>query len=70
MKTLSSPLTKLAELADGKQVICSDEDLDAMTPFDLSNIIRSMPNPQQVGTKDRWLCWIERRDLNRFTIPR
>lgn len=61
-----SPLNKLSEMVQGKIVIMSDEQLDLLCPFDVSNLIRSRPNPNQCGTKDRWECWIERRDLSRF----
>lgn len=63
---MKSPLEKLNELASGKIVICSDEDLEAMCPFDVSNFIRSRPNPTQCGIKDRWECWIEQRDINKL----
>ena len=61
-------MLKLSEMANGKLVICSDAELDAMIPFDVSNIVRSRPNPNQLGTLDRWECWIEKRDLARFEL--
>ena len=63
-----NPLKKLSQLAGGDLVICSDAELDAMAAFDVSNIIRSRPNPQQVGARDQWECWIEQRDLKRFQL--
>ena len=56
-------ITKLNRLANGELVICSDTDLDAMILFDVSNRIRSRPNPNRLGTKDTWEAWIEKRDM-------
>lgn len=64
----ANPMLKLSEMANGKLVICSDAELDAMAVFDVSNLVRSRPNPNQLGTKDRWECWIEQRDLKRFEL--
>lgn len=63
---MKSPLEKLNEMAEGKRVICSDADLDAMLPFDRANFVRSIPNKGQVGTKDQWECWIEYRDIQKL----
>lgn len=42
----------------GEQIVCTDDDLDAFAEEDCSNLIRSIPNPQQTGTLDRWLASI------------
>jgi hypothetical protein len=52
----------LEELLAGKTVICSDNELDslqaALNKNDSNNYIRSLVNPNRIGTKDRWQCWI------------
>jgi hypothetical protein len=65
---MKTTLEKLNEMMGGKLVVCSDAELDSLVPFDVSNAIRSRPNPAQVGTLDRWECWIERRDIKNMTI--
>lgn len=60
------PVAKLEALMTGDIVIMSDDDLDLLCKFDASNVIRSRPNPAQIGTKDRYECWIERRDLQKL----
>lgn len=63
---MKSTIEKLRLMTEGKAQILSDQELDRLCAFDISNLIRSKPNPKQVGTKDRWECWIEKRDLRRF----
>lgn len=61
-----APIEKLRSMVQGNSEVMSDADLDLLTGFDVSNVIRSRPNSKQVGTLDRWECWIERRDLVKF----
>lgn len=61
-------IEKLRDMIAGKATIMSDDELDLLSHLDSSNAIRSMPNPKQVGTKDRWLCWIEQRDVKRLKL--
>ncbi len=65
---MKTAMDKLTALINGKLVVCSDEDLDLMIPFDVSNVIRSRPNPARVGTKDTWEAWIEYRDRQRLAL--
>lgn len=57
---------KLKAMMEGEVVICSDDELDLIAPFDAANCIRSKPNKSAVGTKDTWECWIERRDVQKL----
>lgn len=59
-------IEKLGDMTAGKLTIMSDCELDTLAILDVSNLIRSRPNPKQCGTLDRWECWIERKDLARF----
>jgi hypothetical protein len=47
---------KLARMLAGERVVLDDAALDVLEP---DHEIRSIPNPEQVGTRDQWLCWIE-----------
>lgn len=67
MSTEKAAIEKLRSMTQGHIEIMSDADLDLLCKIDLSNAIRSRPNPNQVGTLDRWECWIERRDIVRLT---
>lgn len=53
-------VAKLAALLMGQKQICSDEDLNLYHAMEGEiPYVRSIPNPNQVGTKDAYLCWIE-----------
>lgn len=60
-------ITKLRLLFKGKEQVMSDEELDTLSKLDASNVIRTRPNPQQVGVKDRWIAWVEQRDVGRYS---
>lgn len=49
-------LSKLDRICAGERVICTDADLDAFADDDRSNGIRTICNPQQAGTLDRWIA--------------
>ena len=59
-------IDKLERMMKGERVVCSETDLDLLSPFDASNVIRSIPNPNRVGLKDAYECWIEQRDIDRL----
>lgn len=48
---------KFEKLLQGERVICSDADLDVL---EQEGEIRSVRNPRQIGTLDRWVCWLDR----------
>ena len=50
--------SKIARIKAGEKVVCSDEDMDAIEASDIGLSVRSVVNPQQVGTKDRWLAFV------------
>lgn len=48
--------TKIEKIAKGEMVVMSDDQLDYLDSLDHDTIFYvSAPNPQQVGTLDRWL---------------
>lgn len=53
--TLTILESKLQRMFTGERVVCSDADLDVL---EQSHEVRSIPNPRQIGTVDKWLCWI------------
>lgn len=61
-------------LLAGERFIVSDDTMDALLarygdaatePDDRVHRIRTKPNPHQVGTRDRWIAWIDQRDIDR-----
>jgi hypothetical protein len=59
-------MEKLNRMIGGQSAVMSDDELDLLANFDVSNLIRSKPNSKQCGLLDRWECWIEQRDVKRF----
>ncbi len=45
----------------GESVICSTEEMEESEHLDNEFFIRSLINPNQLGTKDEYLCWIKEK---------
>lgn len=56
---------KVYQMLDGHAVIMSNEQLDEMIGYRVMNYVRSLRNPDQLGTKDVWKCWIDKDGLKR-----
>ncbi len=56
--------SKLQALKRGDKVICSNDDLDSLEQDDTlwRMGLRSIPNPNQVGTKDLYIVWAGKED--------
>jgi len=52
--------SKLEAMKKGEIVVTNDEEMDQMLALDDDEIVkvRSLPNPQRVGIKDRYIAWI------------
>lgn len=57
MKTITKE--KCEALLAGNEVIMSDEELDELIPFNIGVYVASRFNPNQVGTKDRYIVFIK-----------
>lgn len=54
--------TKQERLKAGQTVVMSDEELDALFSTDEDWVchVATLPNPNQVGTLDRWIAFTKR----------
>ena len=50
---------KCQRLLNGEEILFTDGELDELLPYNISVYIASKPNPNRVGTKDRWIAFIE-----------
>jgi len=52
---------KLNQMKNGERVVMSDQHLDLLFAMDdpMVNHVASIPNPNQVGTLDRWVAYIK-----------
>jgi len=55
-------------LLAGKEEIVSDETLDKLLPYNISIYIASRFNPNQIGTKDRYIAYIKPESLKRIKL--
>lgn len=56
---------KVYQMLDGHTIILSDEQYDQIIGYRITNYMRSIVNSDQVGTKDKWKCWINSASLKR-----
>jgi hypothetical protein len=51
-------LEKYHQIMQGDRVVVSDADLDEMVNLPKSNSIKSVPNPNRVGTRDAYVAYL------------
>jgi hypothetical protein len=52
---------KHREMMAGKKVVVSDDDMEALEQMPNANYLASVPNPKQVGTKDKYLAYYKNK---------
>jgi len=57
-----TPEEKFQAMKSGERVVVGDRELDHIEAIDDPSILhlRSIPNPRQIGTLDRYIAWIEK----------
>jgi hypothetical protein len=53
----------------GERLIFSNDQLDELLPYRISDLIRSLPNPNRLGTKDTYVAWIDHKDIKKAKGP-
>jgi hypothetical protein len=53
-------------LLTGKEEVVSDDTLDALLPYNISVYVASRFNPNQIGTKDKFIAYIKPESLKRM----